>query len=351
MRRGRTSRGCTPPPRPPRPTCVPSPGWWRPTSSPVEVVDRPRWVRANVDGFGVVLDPVEERLLTRAPGPAVQAVGSTLTALETGAVLAWLAARVLGQFEIAGRAATAPSTRAGCCSWRPTSCRRSGRSRLDAADFRLWVCLHEETHRVQFGGVPWMRGHLLGEMRGIIGSLETEPGQWVGRMAAIVRAIGSALIGRGAGGSGRRGPAAGAAGAAHPTRRDHDPARGPRRLRHGRGRPAGRPLGRADPVGLRRPPGQRGPGRGRDAPPARDGREDAAVPRGGGVRPRRRLPRRSRRVHRGLVRAGDPAVPRRDRRTPSGGWPGCTARRPSWAPADGGRPCATTSRPRWPRSG
>jgi len=171
-----------------------------PTSSPVEVVDRPRWVRANAGGFGVLLDPVEERLLARAPGPAVQAVGSTLTALETGAVLAWLAARVLGQFEVAGRAADGGEHQGRLLLVAPNILQAQRSLRVDPADFRLWVCLHEETHRVQFGGVPWMRGHVLGELRGIIGSLETEPGQWVGRMAAIIRAIGSALIGRGAGG-------------------------------------------------------------------------------------------------------------------------------------------------------
>ena len=29
---------------------------------------------------------------------------------------------------------------------------------VEPRDFRLWVCLHEETHRVQFGGVPWLAG-------------------------------------------------------------------------------------------------------------------------------------------------------------------------------------------------
>jgi coenzyme F420 biosynthesis associated uncharacterized protein len=48
---------------------------------------------------------------------------------------------------------------------------------VDEHDFRLWVCLHEETHRVQFTAVPWMREHLQSLMGEIVGSLETDPGR------------------------------------------------------------------------------------------------------------------------------------------------------------------------------
>ena len=29
-------------------------------------------------------------------------------------------------------------------------------------EFRLWIAIHEMTHRAQFTGVPWLRGHFLG---------------------------------------------------------------------------------------------------------------------------------------------------------------------------------------------
>ena len=69
----------------------------------VAVVDRPGWIRANVDGFRVVLDPLAERLRERgnAPGGAVvTAVGSRVTGVQAGLILAYLSGRVLGQYEL-----------------------------------------------------------------------------------------------------------------------------------------------------------------------------------------------------------------------------------------------------------
>jgi coenzyme F420 biosynthesis associated uncharacterized protein len=42
-----------------------------------------------------------------------------------------------------------------------------------------WVAIHEVTHAVQFGGTPWLRGHLAALLRQLIDSLELKPG--VGR--------------------------------------------------------------------------------------------------------------------------------------------------------------------------
>ena len=44
--------------------------------------------------------------------------------------------------------------------------------KVEPADFRLWVCLHEETHRVQFTANPWLRDHLFGEINALAGTMD-----------------------------------------------------------------------------------------------------------------------------------------------------------------------------------
>jgi coenzyme F420 biosynthesis associated uncharacterized protein len=57
------------------------------------------------------------------------------------------------------------------------------------ADFRMWVCLHEETHRVQFGAVPWMREHMRAEIDLVLASTPLELGDLLGRLLAVGRDV------------------------------------------------------------------------------------------------------------------------------------------------------------------
>ncbi|MFI7439194.1 zinc-dependent metalloprotease [Nonomuraea indica] len=134
---------------------------------PATIVDRPGWIRANVEGFRVVLEPLTQRVGNGAnpPPPIVAAVGSRITGVEVGAVLAFLASRVLGQYELflppdpTGREATGRLTLVA-----PNIVHAEREMNVNPHDFRLWVCLHEETHRVQFTGVPWLREYIRSQM-------------------------------------------------------------------------------------------------------------------------------------------------------------------------------------------
>ncbi|WP_328910887.1 zinc-dependent metalloprotease [Streptomyces sp. NBC_00234] len=154
-----------------------------PEDTPVLVVDRAGWIRANVAGFRELLRPLLEKMQDRRPGGTggalLGAVGGKVTGVELGMLLSFLASRVLGQYET-----FAPATRE-----LPASANGGGRLLLvapnivhverelevDPHDFRLWVALHEETHRTQFTGVPWLRDHLKGEIQSFLDETDVDP--------------------------------------------------------------------------------------------------------------------------------------------------------------------------------
>jgi coenzyme F420 biosynthesis associated uncharacterized protein len=136
-------------------------------TAPVLVVDRPGWIQANADAFQVATAAMTRKLVEkREPGRISQLVGSKVTGAEVGGLLGFLAGKVLGQFDPFYE----PSGRLLLVA--PNIVHVERELDVDPTDFRLWVCLHEETHRVQFTAVPWMRDHLFSEIDAISETLE-----------------------------------------------------------------------------------------------------------------------------------------------------------------------------------
>ena len=148
----------------------------RERTAPVLVVDRPGWIRANADGFATVIAPIVAKLQEKKgpPSPMTEAVGSRITGAELGVMLGFLGNKVLGQFDPFHEA---PGAAGRLLLVAPNIVNAERELSVDEHDFRLWVCLHEETHRVQFTAVPWMRDHLQSLLAEIVGTLETDPGR------------------------------------------------------------------------------------------------------------------------------------------------------------------------------
>ncbi|HEY0935712.1 MAG TPA: zinc-dependent metalloprotease [Trebonia sp.] len=196
---------------------------------PVAVVDRPGWIKANVSGFRVVLEPLTDKLAERNSaipgGAAFGVVGSRVTGVQAGLILAYLSSRVLGQYELflpPGEGSTRASTPAangtngtngvpgvnGTLAAAPAA-PSVGRLTLvapnivmieqelgvDPHDFRRWVCLHEETHRVQFTSVPWLRGYVQGMMTEFLLASDLDTTAILERMRSAVSAVAGAVRG------------------------------------------------------------------------------------------------------------------------------------------------------------
>ncbi|GAB4582668.1 zinc-dependent metalloprotease [Nocardia sp. IFM 10818] len=125
------------------------------------IVDRPGWIRAAADSMaqltGTGVDAGAKGKLVGKPA-----------GVQAGAMLAFLSTAILGQYDpFSGPDGTlllvAPNIMAVE--------RALG---VPPSDFRLWVCLHEVTHRVQFSSAPWLAEYMRENVE-VLGAAGDEP--------------------------------------------------------------------------------------------------------------------------------------------------------------------------------
>ena len=155
---------------------------------PAVVVDRGEWIDSNVAAMAAVLAlwPAAQERSDEASA-AVRAVGTRTSAVQLGAALGWLSGKVLGQYE-----ALADPGRLLLVA--PTIVDVERGLEVNERDFRLWVCLHEETHRVQFGAVPWLGDHFTGLITRALGTFDES--SFGDRLFAIIGEIFEAFVQR-----------------------------------------------------------------------------------------------------------------------------------------------------------
>ncbi len=173
-----------------------------PGSAPVLVVDRAGWTKANVGSMQALMDPVVAKMTATMPtsgstpgtagtagaaSAAVTAVGGKVTGAEVGALLAFMSAKVLGQYDLA------PQGRPRLLLVAPNIVQTERELGLDPGDFRLWVALHEETHRVQFTAVPWLREHLIAATRDLAVDIAPTPAELAERLSEMAQRLPAAF--------------------------------------------------------------------------------------------------------------------------------------------------------------
>ena len=165
---------------------------------PPEGIGRREWVTSNIDSMRSLLDPV----LTRAGEnlgplrPAIQIGMGVVLSAEVGIVLGYLGQRVLGQYELVLLDEAVPERPPRLLFVLPNLGQALGAFGADERQFMTWVTLHEVTHAVQFGAVPWLHGHVAGLVRELLGSAEVRleaPRRLRAPSPADVRRFGRAL--------------------------------------------------------------------------------------------------------------------------------------------------------------
>ncbi len=123
----------------------------RPAVADVLVIDRATWVDAVCESASTMLAGIT----SETPSSPLAAARARVLGAQAGAVFALVATRILGQFD-----PFVASPRLLLVA--PNVVEIERQLHVHPSDFRLWVCLHEQTHRFQFGRAPWLRPHLLG---------------------------------------------------------------------------------------------------------------------------------------------------------------------------------------------
>ncbi|HEX5616424.1 MAG TPA: zinc-dependent metalloprotease [Acidimicrobiia bacterium] len=155
------------------------------------LLDRGAWVDANVDSLRRLLGPLTARLGKRLHGGPFAPIARATAAAEMGFLLGFLAKRVLGQYDLlvleGDESADAPGGSVADAVYYvgPNILAIEKRYAFRPRDFRLWIALHEVTHRAQFNGVPWMRAHYLSLVEQMLSLVDPDP-------FVIFRALGNA---------------------------------------------------------------------------------------------------------------------------------------------------------------
>lgn len=161
------------------------------------VTDRPGWVDANLQSFDRLMRPLlgkldeadlerEPSLLSRVTDPISDAVGPKAAAVQMGALLGWMSGRVIGQYDLLIVEDERPEDQDWVYYVGPNVLSIERRFGFPPREFRLWIALHECTHRAQFTGVPWLRPYFLSLVNELLDTVDTDTGQLLDTVKQLI---------------------------------------------------------------------------------------------------------------------------------------------------------------------
>ena len=111
----------------------------------------------------------------RAIGSVGGTVGPKVAGAELGVLLGWMSSRVLGQYDLLIVEDDKPHEQDWVYYVGPNLLSLEKRYGFPPDEFRLWIAVHECTHRAQFTGVPWLRPYFLSLVNELLDSVEPDP--------------------------------------------------------------------------------------------------------------------------------------------------------------------------------
>ena len=153
------------------------------------LISRVEWIDANIASFQRMLQPISSKLSDRADKMTAP-LARRVSGIEFGFVLGWMSKRVMGQYDLLITEDDNADEQDIVYYVAPNVLALENRYAFNSAQFRLWLALHEVTHRAQFTGISWMRSHFLKHVQGLMNSMDLDPKYLIEAFRRVARRVG-----------------------------------------------------------------------------------------------------------------------------------------------------------------
>jgi coenzyme F420 biosynthesis associated uncharacterized protein len=164
------------------------------SSSRPWVMSRSEWIGQNLAGLQRLLEPLAQRLVPE--GSTRSGLRRRALGAQIGGLLGYVSKKVLGQYD-----AFLPPDDEGLIYFvGPNLIETERRFQIAPRDFRLWVSLHETTHRIQFGSTPWLRSYLKRQIDAYLATVQVDSRQLLEQLRRAFEEARAGRTPRGVGG-------------------------------------------------------------------------------------------------------------------------------------------------------